>query len=115
MYIAEFSTKEWKMMDLAAERHLDKIMDTFPCINNQMNIEKLSAAKALAFPNFKISRTIAAKVIPFRINKFLFERVKASGFNDRKWVHIDLILTHLRSLNRESLTQLKYLSEMVQL
>ena len=29
-------------------------------------------------------------------------RVKASGFEHRKWVHIDLILTHLRCSNRES-------------
>ena len=29
-------------------------------------------------------------------------RAKAPGFCDRKWVHIDLILTHLRSLNRGS-------------
>ena len=27
-------------------------------------------------------------IIPFRRNKVAFERVKALGFNDRKWVHI---------------------------
>jgi len=47
----------------------------------------------------KIARSI---VIPIAENKYIFERVKASRFDDRKWHCIELILCHLRSSNPDS-------------
>ena len=41
-------------------------------------------------------------LVPQQVSLDRLKRVKAPGLNDRKWVRIDLILTHLRSFNRGS-------------
>ncbi len=38
------------------------------------------------------------RLIPIPVNNVLFERVKARIIDERKWVRIALIRTHLRSL-----------------
>jgi hypothetical protein len=40
--------------------------------------------------------------IPKQLQNLVFDRAKATGLCDRKWVHIALILTHLRSRSRVS-------------
>jgi hypothetical protein len=47
-----------------------------------------------------LKRLTTARFIPFPRNKITFERVKAPRLSDRKRVHINLILTRLRSLKR---------------
>jgi hypothetical protein len=48
----------------------------------------------------RLNRPLSQLLIPFPRNKITFERVKAPRLSDRKRVHIDLILTRLRSLKR---------------
>ena len=50
----------------------------------------------------KIFYITKSKIYQHQVKISHFDYAKAPGLNDRKWVHIDLILTHLRSLNRGS-------------
>ena len=66
-----------------------------------LHVFQKKSKSGIATPKKEIE-LILQRLIPHLVEKFTFKHVKTPGFCNRKWVCIDLILTHLRSQNRGS-------------